>query len=62
MKRVKFLLVILTILSCITTNAQQTHIRIISGDEMGMAYVQGYEYDGGQRWMSTADEPNLQDT
>lgn len=47
MKRVKFLLVILTILSCITTNAQQTHIRIICGDEMGMTYVQGYEYDGG---------------
>lgn len=47
MKRVKFLLVILTILSCITTNAQQTHIRIICGDEIGMAYVQGYEYDGG---------------
>lgn len=47
MKRVKFLLVILTILPCITTNAQQTHIRIICGDEMGMAYVQGYEYDGG---------------
>lgn len=47
MKRVKFLLVILTILSCITTNAQQTHIRIICGDEMGMAYVQGYEYNDG---------------
>lgn len=47
MKSLKFLLVTQIIFLGITVNAQQTHIRLDCGHERGMAYVQGYEYDGG---------------
>ena len=47
MESVKFLLVILTLLLSITTNAQQANVHLNCGGEMGMAYIQGYEYNDG---------------
>lgn len=47
MNRVIYLFIAYIFISCSTSIEQQAYICLDCGDECGMAYVQGYEYDGG---------------
>ena len=43
----RYLTLFFTILIALTASAQRTSVKIIAEQDNGMAYVQGYEYDGG---------------
>jgi hypothetical protein len=43
----RYLTLFFAILIALTASAQRTSVKIIAEQDNGMAYVQGYEYDGG---------------